>query len=83
MTTVTSTEAKNHFGKFLDSAQQEPVIVEKNGRKAAVLISISTFEEMERLEEEVMQRRLQESINEAKLGKRISATQVHADLMSM
>ena len=30
MKTMTAAEAKTHFGKFLDAAQREPVLVEKN-----------------------------------------------------
>jgi prevent-host-death family protein len=43
---ATATEVKNKFGKFSDIARNEPVIVEKTGRNAIVLIS---FEEYERL----------------------------------
>ncbi|MCD4754324.1 MAG: type II toxin-antitoxin system prevent-host-death family antitoxin [Deltaproteobacteria bacterium] len=43
---VTATEVKNKFGKFSDIARNEPVIVEKMGRKTIVLIG---FEEYERL----------------------------------
>ena len=43
---ATATEVKNKFGKFSDIARSEPVIVEKTGRKAIVLIA---FEEYERL----------------------------------
>ena len=43
---ATATEVKNKFGKFSDIARNEPVIVEKTGRKAIVLIA---FEEYERL----------------------------------
>ncbi len=43
---ATATEVKNKFGKFSDIARNEPVIVEKTGRKTIVLIA---FEEYERL----------------------------------
>jgi len=43
---ATATEVKNKFGKFSDIARNEPVIVEKTGRKSIVLIA---FEEYERL----------------------------------
>ena len=43
---ATATEVKNKFGNFYEIAMNEPVIVEKTGRKAIVLIS---FEEYERL----------------------------------
>ena len=43
---ASATEVKNKFGKFSDIARNEPVIVEKTGRKTIVLIA---FEEYERL----------------------------------
>ena len=41
-----ATEVKTRFGEFMDKAQKEPVMVEKTGRKFAVLLS---YEEYERL----------------------------------
>lgn len=45
---ITATELKNRFGKYLDISRVEPVIVEKTGRKTAVLLS---YEEYKRLTE--------------------------------
>ena len=39
MTALAATEAKNHFGRLLDSAQREPVTIEKQGRPVAVMLS--------------------------------------------
>lgn len=36
---VTSTEAQNQFGKLIEDAQKEPVMIQKNGRDQAVIIS--------------------------------------------
>jgi len=41
---ATATEVKNKFGKFSDIARSEPVIVEKTGRKAIVLIAFEEYE---------------------------------------
>ncbi len=43
---ASATDVKNKFGKFSDIARNEPVIVERTGRKTIVLLS---FEEYERL----------------------------------
>ncbi|MBU1404954.1 MAG: type II toxin-antitoxin system Phd/YefM family antitoxin [Proteobacteria bacterium] len=45
---VTATELKNRLGKYLDISRGEPVIVDKTGRKTAVLLS---YEEYKRLTE--------------------------------
>ena len=40
MKTMTARDAKNHFGEFLDSARREPVVVTRNDRPVAIMISI-------------------------------------------
>ncbi|HEY0797280.1 MAG TPA: type II toxin-antitoxin system Phd/YefM family antitoxin [Acidisarcina sp.] len=39
MTTMTSAEAQNSFGKLLDTVQREPVTITRHGRPAAFVIS--------------------------------------------
>jgi len=48
---ATSTEVKNKFGKFSDIARNEPVIVEKTGRKSIVLIAFEEYERLTRIED--------------------------------
>jgi prevent-host-death family protein len=45
MKTITAAEAKNAFGKFLDMARREPVIVTKNNRPVGVFLSIEDLED--------------------------------------
>jgi len=40
MKIMTARDAKNHFGEFLDAARREPVVVTKNNRPVAIMISI-------------------------------------------
>lgn len=40
MKTMTSKEAKNRFGSFLDAMQREPVVVTKNSRPVGIMISM-------------------------------------------
>ncbi len=44
MKTIQATEAKNNFGKLLEDAMVEPVVIQKNGRDAAVLVSKAYFD---------------------------------------
>jgi len=44
MKTITAAEAKNAFGKFLDMAQREPVLVTKMGRPVGAFFSIADLE---------------------------------------
>lgn len=44
MKKVAATEAKNRLGALLDDAQREPVIIQRQDRDVAVLISMTEFE---------------------------------------
>ncbi|MBW2203642.1 MAG: type II toxin-antitoxin system Phd/YefM family antitoxin [Deltaproteobacteria bacterium] len=48
---ATATEVKNKFGKFSDIARNEPVIVEKTGRKTIVLIAFEEYERLTQIED--------------------------------
>jgi prevent-host-death family protein len=45
MKIITAVHAKNHFGKFLDMAQREPVLVIKNGQPVGVFLSMEDIED--------------------------------------
>lgn len=40
MKVMTARDAKNHFGEFLDSARREPVVVTRNDRPVAIMVSV-------------------------------------------
>jgi prevent-host-death family protein len=41
---VSATEAKNRLGQMLERCQQEPVVIEKSGRRHSVLISAVQYD---------------------------------------
>ncbi len=43
MKTITSKEAQNSFGAFLDSAQREPVMVTRRNRPVGVMLSMENL----------------------------------------
>jgi len=43
---VTATEAKNRLGAILDDAQREPVVIRRQERDVAVVLSMAQFERM-------------------------------------
>lgn len=52
MQTVSSTEIKNRFGRYLEKAQvEEPVVIEKAGRPVAVVMSYAEFQRLQKLED--------------------------------
>ncbi len=50
MVHISATEAKTHFGKLLDTARREEVVIEKQGRSVAVIISQEEFERLSAFE---------------------------------
>jgi prevent-host-death family protein len=51
MKTVTATEIKNRFGRYLEDSMSEPVVIEKTGRAVAVMISMADYERLAALED--------------------------------
>jgi prevent-host-death family protein len=46
MKTVAATEAKNRLGAILDDAQREPVVIRRQDRDIAVVLSMADYERM-------------------------------------
>jgi prevent-host-death family protein len=59
---VTAAEAKNRFGEVLDAALREPVIIEKYGRAAAVLLSYAEYESLKAARQELLNRELRQGL---------------------
>jgi antitoxin Phd len=51
MRSATATDVKNRFGEFLDDAKSEPVVVNRNGRNVAVLMSWAEYQRLSALED--------------------------------
>jgi len=46
MKAIAAKEAKNNFGELMDTAQREPVTIERRGRAVAVVISAKEYEKI-------------------------------------
>lgn len=62
MKRISAKEAKNGFGRLLDTARAEPVTVEKHGRGVVVVLSVEEYQRLKELDEKVT------SSDVAKLG---------------
>jgi antitoxin Phd len=51
MKAASATDVKNRFGEFLDESRSEPVVVNRNGRNVAVLMSWAEYERLSALED--------------------------------
>ena len=43
---ISSKDAKNGFGRLMDAARAEPVIVQKHGRPFVVVLSVEEYERL-------------------------------------
>lgn len=46
MKTLTAREGKYHFGRLIDTARAEPVVIEKHGRPVVVVIAVEEYEKL-------------------------------------
>ena len=51
MKSIAAREAKNGFGRLLDEARSEPIVIHKHGRAVAVVLSYEEYERLELLED--------------------------------
>jgi prevent-host-death family protein len=49
MKTISATEAKNRLGAIIDAAQQQPIVIRRQERDVAVIISMRDFERLRAL----------------------------------
>jgi len=59
MTTVKATYAKQNFGTCIAEAVKHPVVIEKSGRPAVVIISYEEYQRLNELEEAMWLHRAQ------------------------
>jgi len=78
MDTVPAADAKTNFGALLDKAQREPVMISKNGRPVAVVMSANAFEEQQRIKIEFLRREVGKGLDDLKRGKVVSAEDAFA-----
>lgn len=50
MLKVSATDVKRQFGNYLDKSIKNPILIEKSGRPAAVLMSFDEFNRLRELE---------------------------------
>lgn len=70
---ISATELKNKLGQYLEAAVREPVIVEKSGRPASVVISYQEFQRFLELEDKLWGMRALQAKKEGYLGTEKSA----------
>ncbi len=69
MKSARSTDIKNRFGQYLDTSMVEPVLIEKNGRPVAVMLSIADYERLTAIEDEYWGEKAKTAEKEGFIGK--------------
>lgn len=68
MQTLAAADAKNSFGKMLDTAQRESIVIEKKGRAVAVVMSMEEYHRFEELENAMWGNKALEAENNGFVG---------------
>jgi prevent-host-death family protein len=63
---------------LLDKARRGPVMISKNGRGVAVLISAAAYEEHRQFKLEALRREIQKGLHDVKRGRLISSSRAFA-----
>jgi prevent-host-death family protein len=78
---VSATDAKQTFSALLDAAQREPVVIRKQNRDVAVMISMRDFERLRRINIEEF-RRFRENISKEVAAKGLTEDKLNELLAS-
>jgi len=54
MITITSVEFQRNFGRYQDTALNEPVVITRNGRERIVVLSAAEYQRLKRRDRQVM-----------------------------
>ncbi len=80
MRIMAALEAKNRFGELLDTAQREPVTIEKHGRAVAVVVSAEDYKEIEALKLAVLRREVRKGLDDIAAGRTVDGDEAFATL---
>lgn len=64
MLSAASAVVKNAFGRFIEAALVEPVLIKRSGRAAVVMLSYAEFERLKAIEDEVWASKAKHAIQE-------------------
>jgi prevent-host-death family protein len=80
MRSMAALDAKNRFGELLDTAQREPVTIEKHGRPVAVVVSAEDYKELEELKLARLRAEIQLGLDDVAAGRTVDGRKAFAAL---
>lgn len=75
MIKVSSSEIQNKFGQYLDATQLEDIVITKQGREFAYLVSPKVYKHLKELEDAIEDAYLSQIAKEAKETELLSAAE--------
>lgn len=79
MHVMSAYEAKARFGQLLDTARNEPVMIEKHGRGVAVVISREEYESIQEMKLQQLQSEIQSGLEDLSEGRFETIDPGHAE----
>lgn len=64
MLSAASAVVKNAFGRFIEAALVEPVLIKRSGRASVVMLSYAEFERLKGIEDEVWASKAKQALQE-------------------
>jgi prevent-host-death family protein len=80
MRSMAALDAKNRFGELLDTAQREPVVIEKHGRPVAVVVSAEDYKELEELKIARLRGEIQKGLADVEAGRVVDGKKAFRNL---
>lgn len=80
MHTMAALEAKNRFGELLDTAQREPVTIEKHGCPVAVMVSARDYKELEALKFGALRAEIRKGLHDIGTSRTVDGDTAFKDL---
>lgn len=82
MKTIAALEAKNRFGELLDTAQREPVTIEKHGRPVAVVVSAEEYDLIQEIKLAHLKAEIQKGLDSIDRGEVYDAEEVFNEILA-
>lgn len=80
MEILNATDAKRDFGEVLLKVQKEPVLINKNGKPVAVVVSSSDYEYFEELHSKRLKAEIKKGMDDISSGRMVDGKAIMASL---
>ena len=65
---IAASEVKQRLGQYMESALTEPVVIEKSGRPAVVMLSVAEYERLQAMDDAYWGERAKQSLADGLAG---------------